>query len=63
MTHDRDTAAGETLAMPPWEERGRYGLLNALYLTAKDVLLSPGRFFLRMLGIPYSILQFYLLPA
>jgi hypothetical protein len=43
-----DDAAGETLRLPPWEERQRYGLLNALYLTIKDVLFSPGQFFRRM---------------
>ena len=37
----RDDAAGETLRLPPWEERQRYGLLNALYLTIKDVLFTP----------------------
>ncbi len=45
---DRDDSAGETLRLPPWEERERYGLLNALYLTTKDVLLAPGPFFQRM---------------
>ncbi len=39
---------GEGLQLPPWERRDRFGLLNALYLTIKDVLLAPGRFFLRM---------------
>ncbi len=36
------------LQLPPWERRDRFGLLNALYLTIKDVLLAPGRFFHRM---------------
>jgi hypothetical protein len=38
----------EGLLLPPWERRTRFGFLNALYLTVKDVLLSPGRFFHRM---------------
>ena len=33
------------LRPPPWEERERYGLLNALVLTIRLVLLSPGRIF------------------
>ncbi len=41
-----DTAEG--LLLPPWERRERYGFLNALYLTIKDVLLAPQRFFHRM---------------
>jgi hypothetical protein len=45
---DRASTAGETLHLPPWEERERYGLLNALYLTSKDVLFAPGHFFQRM---------------
>jgi len=36
------------LQLPPWERRERYGFLNALYLTLKDVLLAPSRFFGRM---------------
>ncbi len=36
------------LQLPPWERRERYGFLNALFLTVKDVLLSPGRFFRQM---------------
>jgi hypothetical protein len=43
-----ERAAGETLRLPPWEERERYGLLNALYLTAREVLSAPGHFFQRM---------------
>jgi len=39
---------GEGLVLPPWENRSRYGFLNALYLTIKDVLLSPAQFFARM---------------
>lgn len=41
-----DSTAG--LLLPPWERKDRYGFLNALYLTIKDVLISPGRFFHRM---------------
>lgn len=40
--------ADEPLRVPPWEERERYGLLNALYLTVKEVLSAPGPFFSRM---------------
>jgi hypothetical protein len=36
------------LELPPWERRDRFGFLNALYLTIKDVLLSPQTFFQRM---------------
>jgi hypothetical protein len=39
---------GEGLVLPPWEERSRYGFLNSLYLTIKDVMLSPSLFFGRM---------------
>jgi hypothetical protein len=45
---ERGPSAGETLRLPPWEERERYGLLNALYQTAKEVLLSPSHFFQRL---------------
>jgi hypothetical protein len=38
----------EGLALPAWEERQRFGFLNALYLTIKDVMFSPGPFFARM---------------
>ena len=38
----------EGLLLPPWERRERFGFLNALYLTIKDVLLAPGTFFHRM---------------
>lgn len=41
-THD------DGLLLPPWERRERFGLLNALYLTVKDVLFTPSRFFQRM---------------
>jgi hypothetical protein len=36
------------LRPPPWEERERYGSLNALVLTIRLVLLSPGRMFGQM---------------
>lgn len=36
------------LGLPPWEERQRYGVLTALYLTLRDVLFSPAVFFGRM---------------
>ena len=36
------------LLLPPWERRDRFGFLNGLYLTIKDVLLAPGQFFQRM---------------
>jgi len=42
------SGASEGLILPPWERRDRYGFLNALYLTIKDVLLAPGTFFGRM---------------
>ncbi len=38
----------EGLRLPPWERRERFGFLNGLYLTVKDVLLTPGQFFHRM---------------
>lgn len=38
----------ESLRLPPWERRDRFGFLNGLYLTVKDVLLTPGQFFHRM---------------
>lgn len=38
----------EGLQLPPWERRDRFGFLNGLYLTTKDVLLSPQQFFHRM---------------
>lgn len=40
--------ASESLRLPPWERRDRFGFLNGLYLTTKDVLLTPGQFFHRM---------------
>ncbi len=42
------TAGTEGLLLPPWERRERYGFLNGLYLTIKDVLLTPRTFFHRM---------------
>jgi hypothetical protein len=38
----------EGLQLPPWERRERFGLLNGLYLTIKDVLFTPRQFFHRM---------------
>jgi hypothetical protein len=40
--------AAEGLALPPWEERQRYGFFNAVYLTIRNSLFSPGAFFSRM---------------
>jgi len=54
-----DQHSTEGLELPPWERRERFGFLNALYLTIKDVLLAPGRFFHRMpsqVGIPQPLL-------
>jgi len=57
-----DPAGGpgtEDLRLPPWEERHRYGLFNALFLTVREVLLAPGRFFHRMpsrLGLVQPVL-------
>ena len=42
------TSGTEGLLLPPWERRERYGFLNGLYLTVKDVLLTPHTFFHRM---------------
>ncbi len=42
------TGGTEDLLLPPWERRERFGFLNGLYLTIKDVMLAPGRFFTRM---------------
>lgn len=42
------TSGTEGLVLPPWERRERYGFLNGLYLTIKDVLLTPNTFFHRM---------------
>jgi hypothetical protein len=41
-------AGTEGLLLPPWERRERFGFLNGLYLTVKDVLLTPRQFFHRM---------------
>jgi len=38
----------EGLQLPPWERRERFGFLNGLYLTVKDVLVAPRQFFHRM---------------
>lgn len=42
------TGSTEGLLLPPWERRERFGFLNGLYLTIKDVLLMPRQFFHRM---------------
>jgi len=42
------TGSTEELMLPPWERRERFGFLNSLYLTIKDVLLAPRQFFHRM---------------
>jgi hypothetical protein len=42
------TSGTEGLLLPPWERRERFGFLNGLYLTIKDVLLTPRNFFHRM---------------
>lgn len=34
--------------LPPWEDRDRYRLVDALYLTIREVLFSPEQFFRRM---------------
>jgi len=51
-TNEYDEGMGpestEGLLLPPWERRDRYGFLNGLYLTIKDVLLAPRQFFHRM---------------
>jgi hypothetical protein len=39
---------GLGLALPPWEERQRFGFLNSLYLTIREVIISPDQFFARM---------------
>ncbi|MBD3220090.1 hypothetical protein GF314_02520 [bacterium] len=47
------------LQPPPWEERDRYGAINALVLTIRLVLLEPSRFFGRMpvgLGLTQPVL-------
>jgi hypothetical protein len=47
------------LHAPPWEERDRYGIINALVLTIRQVLTEPGRFFHRMpvgLGLTQPVL-------
>ncbi len=38
----------EALQLCPWERREQYGFLNALYLTTREVLLGPQKFFRRM---------------
>ena len=36
------------LRLCPWERREAYGFLNALYLTTREILSGPGKFFRRM---------------
>ncbi len=43
-----NTTSGLGLALPPWEDRQRFGFLNGLYLTIREVLFAPDRFFTRM---------------
>jgi hypothetical protein len=43
-----DPRPAEGLLLPPWEDRARFGFLNGLYLTIREVLLAPGPFFGRM---------------
>jgi hypothetical protein len=38
----------EGLQLCPWERRDQFGFLNALYLTTREVLLAPQKFFHRM---------------
>lgn len=45
---DGDLGGTGGLVLPAWERRDRFGFLNGLYLTVKDVLLAPHRFFTRM---------------
>ena len=42
------TGGSEGLELCAWERRTEFGLLNALYLTTRDVLTGPQRFFQRM---------------
>jgi len=42
------TGEREGLVLPPWEQRDRYGFLNSIYQTIKEVLFSPVQFFERM---------------
>lgn len=43
-----DGRGPEGLELCAWERRAQFGFLNALYLTTRDVLSSPGTFFGRM---------------
>ena len=38
----------EGLQLCPWERRSQFGFLNALYLTTRELLTGPQRFFSRM---------------
>jgi hypothetical protein len=58
-TGDFEQPAAENLCLPPWEERERYGFINALYLTVRDSLYVPRSFFARMpsrLGLTQPLL-------
>ncbi|MEZ4387538.1 MAG: YIP1 family protein [Candidatus Krumholzibacteriia bacterium] len=50
------------LRPPPWEERDRYGFINALVLTIRLVLLEPGRPF-RGMPLGLGVLQPVLFAA
>jgi hypothetical protein len=57
--NDFEPDSSEGLLLPPWERRDRFGFLNGLYLTIKDVLLAPRQFFHRMpsqLGLAQPLL-------
>jgi hypothetical protein len=41
-------ATPEALQLCAWERREQYGFLNALYVTTREVLLGPQKFFRRM---------------
>jgi len=56
VSQDLPSTDNRSLRPPPWEERHRFGLLNALVLTIRLVLLSPARLFSRM-PVGLGILQ------
>lgn len=70
-TYDGNHAPGgrrgpEGLHLCPWEERARYGFLNALYLTTREVLTGPAAFFGRMptrVGLAQPLLYAIILGA
>jgi hypothetical protein len=45
VVHDVPRLDARGLRPPPWEERDRFGLVNALVLTIRQVLGSPARLF------------------